>query len=604
MAENGNIYIADKNNSRIVVLDTDGRFLNEIQSPADAGEDQILKENFVFRPTKIAVNSADRIYVISENVYDGIMEFGINGQFRGFAGAPRVTPNLLDVFWARISTKEQKKRINLFLPTEYNSVDVDSKGFIYTTVSASEGKKREVVCRLNVAGEDILSRTAGFPPVGDILYPKRGSGAEIEGSSSFIDMAFRTWIYTAFWTAGGVGSSLMTAMGSLLHVFGGLGDVAGTFALPVALDTIGSRILVLDRGTNFVTVFKPTEYAVSIKAAMDAYYRGRYSDSIREWRKVLRLNANLDLGYTGIGRALLCLGRYQEAMDNFKLANNRVDYSKAFEKYRREVISSKFGYFMLIGLALLILIFWWTRPRQEAATSEEWAVKARVSDETRLWEEQQHRDLRTNLRRIGRSLHYSFHLIIHPFDGFWDLKHEKRGNVPAATVILAAVVATFVFGRQYTGFAFNPRNLKELNVIVEATSIICPFLLWCVINWALTTLMDGKGSFRDIYIYSAFALTPLILINIPMTIVSNFIVLQEGAFYHFFLIFAGIWAGALIFLGTAVTHDYDLPKTFGASILIILGIAFVIFVGLLFATVLDQLIRLVVDVYTEIRLRW
>lgn len=604
ITEKGDIYVADKGNNRIVVLNSVGEFVNEIKLERNFDEERILKENFIFKPIKVAVNSADRIYVVSEDTYDGIMEFGLDGRFRGFAGAPKVTPSLIDVFWARISTKEQKKRINLFLPTEFNNLDVDSRGFIYATITASGEERREMISRLNAAGDDILARSAKLPPLGDLLYPKRGTGAEIEGASVFIDLAVQGMdVYSVLDRRRG---RIFTydGHGALLHVFGGLGDVQGTFVLPAAIDTIGSRILVLDRGTNLVTVFRPTEYASAIMAAMDAYYRGHYEESIREWRRVIRLNANLDLGYTGIGRALLCLGRHKEAMRYFKLANNRVDYSKAFEKYRREVISDRFGFFMLTALVLLAFLFWLTRPRQEAATTEQWSAKARISAQTRLWEDQADRDLKTNLRRIARSLRYSLYLIFHPFDGFWDLKHEKRGNVPAATVILAAVVATFIFSRQYTGFAFNPRNLQEFNALVEAIGVICPFFLWCAINWALTTLMDGKGSFKDIYVYTAFALTPLILLHIPMTIVSNFLVAQEGAFYHFFIVLGILWAGILVFLGTAVTHDYSLPKTFGATILIALGIVFAIFVGLLFAMVIDQLLRLVVDVYTEIRLRW
>ena len=80
-----------------------------------------------------------------------------------------------------------------------------------------------------------------------------------------------------------------------------------------------------------------------IWAALDAYHRGHYAETEAIWRKVLELNANFDLAYTGIGRSLLRRGEYAEAMRYFRLGNNRRDYSEAFDLYRRSVIYENFG---------------------------------------------------------------------------------------------------------------------------------------------------------------------------------------------------------------------------------------------------------------------
>ena len=44
-----------------------------------------------------------------------------------------------------------------------------------------------------------------------------------------------------------------------------------------------------------------------------------------------------------------------------------------------------------------------------------------------------------------KELLYAFHVMLHPFDGFWDLKHEKRGSVRAASTILAATIFAFYY---------------------------------------------------------------------------------------------------------------------------------------------------------------
>jgi len=82
---------------------------------------------------------------------------------------------------------------------------------------------------------------------------------------------------------------------------------------------------------------------------------------------------------------------------------------------------------------------------------------------------------------------------------------------------------------------------------VEMISVALPFLLWCVVNWGFTTLMDGKGTIKDIYIASAYALAPIIMINIPATIASNFMTADEGTFYYLLVAVSTIWAVGLLF---------------------------------------------------------
>ena len=136
-------------------------------------------------------------------------------------------------------------------------------------------------------------------------------------------------------------------------------------------------------------------------------------------------------------------------------------------------------------LVLAVGFFVWRRVRQIqrerylqiAVTQHPFFDTANTSWRARVW-------------RTLQSLRYALYVVFHPFDGFWDLKHERRGTMPAAAILLALVTATYVFVRQYTGFIFNPRDLTRLNILIEAASILVPFILWSMVNWALTTLME------------------------------------------------------------------------------------------------------------------
>lgn len=142
-----------------------------------------------------------------------------------------------------------------------------------------------------------------------------------------------------------------------------------------------------------------------------------------------------------------------------------------------------------------------------------------------------------------------------------------------------------------------------MNIIVEAASIVVPFLLWCAVNWALTTLMEGKGTFGEIFIASAYALTPLVLVNVPLTIISNVLTLEEGAFYRLFMVLGVIWFAALLLLAMAITHEYSMAKTITTAVLTGVGIGIVIFVGMLVFDLIDQMIGFVTDIGAELTYR-
>ena len=112
--------------------------------------------------------------------------------------------------------------------------------------------------------------------------------------------------------------------------------------------------------------------------------------------------------------------------------------------------------------------------------------------------------------------------------------------------------------------------------------------------------MDGKGTIKEIFTYTCFSFAPFILINIPLTVISNYLTRPEGSFYYGFLSIAIFWSLLLLFFGTLVTHDYSLTKTLLTIICIIFGIGFVLFLGILFISLWNTLVNFFTDIYKEI----
>ena len=103
-----------------------------------------------------------------------------------------------------------------------------------------------------------------------------------------------------------------------------------------------------------------------------------------------------------------------------------------------------------------------------------------------------------------KTLKYVFHVIFHPFDGFWDLKHEKRGSIRSGFLILLVTILAFFYQAIGKGYMFNPRATYS-TVFLQVIAVIVPVLLWVVGNWCLTTLFDGEGSMKDIFIATCYS---------------------------------------------------------------------------------------------------
>ena len=205
--------------------------------------------------------------------------------------------------------------------------------------------------------------------------------------------------------------------------------------------------------------------------------------------------------------------------------------------------------------------------------------------------------------RLGKALKYSLYTSTHPIDGFWDLIHEKRGSLAAANIIIISVVLVEVLRQMLTSFQFITVNMENFNAIIIALRILLPVFLWVVANWSLTTLMDGKGHMKDIYMGIAYALVPYVLINIFLILLSRIITYDEGAFYKILAVFSVLWSGALIVSAMMMIHDYSLLKTILSSLLTIVGMGIMVFIFVVFFSLVSDAIAYFVSLYKEIMFR-
>ena len=583
------IWVCDTGASRIVVFDRNGNFLKIIEAP----ESNLFGDNSLYKPVAIAVDQYNRLFVVSSTTYQGIIVMTEQGEFTGFIGAQAVTISAWEILWRRFRTEDQQDQEQEYVSTEFNNITIDSDGFIYvTTSSIAEGSvmgaitgksadgKYMPVKMLNTNGDEIMKRNGFWPPAGEVDF-STGTTDTITGVSTITDAAIGeegTWsiidakrqrIYT------------YDSNGNLLFAFGDIGTMLGNLTSIEAITYQDSKMLVLDKTSCAFTVFKRTEYGNILVEAIAAENDQDFNLAINKWTEVLKRNSNFDAAYVGIGQAMYRNGQYEESLQYFEAAYDTENWSKSFQEIRKEAMS-KYFLLLIVGIVAIIVAVVYAnkfidKVNKKAATSG-------------------------RKRTFGEELAYGFYVIVHPFDGFWDLKHEKRGSVRASIVFIAVTVIAFYYQAIGQGYLLNPEGAYA-SLWTQIIGVLVPLMLFVLSNWCLTTLFEGEGSFKDIFIACSYSLLPIPMLLVPATILSNVCTNSEKDIVGFISTLAFIWLGLLIFFGTQVTHDYSMGKNIVTILGTAIGMIFIMFIALLFSTLVGKMISLVTNIITEIQYR-
>ncbi len=589
------IYVCDTSNYRIVVFDLDGEFVKIIPKP----ESELFGKSATYKPVAMAVDKYGRIFVVSSSTYQGIIVMTEDGTFTGFIGAQKVVYSAIDMVWRRFMSDAQRAASLSYVSTEFNNITVDDEGFIYVTTDAIEESKQigaieskssdySPVKKLNSKGSEIMKRNGFFDPGGEVSAAVISQHKNaIVGASKIKDVAVgpeNTWTII---DAKRSKTFTYDQNGNLLFAFGDVGEMLGQIKTLAGITYQGDYMILLDNATDSFTVYRRTDYGNYLVDAIRLENERNYTDAVDAWNTVLQYNNNFDTAYIGVGKAHYRRANYDQAMNYFKAAYETENYSRSYQEVRKNWISDRFiGIPNLFWIVIIVAAFFFG-----LAKFLGWAGKVNSAVA-----------LKTGKRTYGQELIYCFHLIFHPFDGYWDLKHEKRGSVRAALTIMVATVLMFFYQSVGQGYIMNPEG-KYLTIWVQIISVMIPVFLWIVANWCLTTLFDGEGSFKDIFIAVGYALTPMPIMLLFSTLLSNVVAANEAAIATLLVTIGYVWAGMLIFFGMMVTHDYTMQKNIFITLFTIVGMVIIIFVTVLFSGLIGKMISFISSIIVEISYR-
>ena len=594
--ENGNyytgkhIYVADTNNSRLVVLDGDGNYERTIEQP----ESEILETNELFTPVAVAVDQSGRIYVISSSTYQGVISLTNDGTFAGYIGAQKATYNALQLVWRKFQTAEQRAKSEKNVSTEYNNIAIDDEGFIYITSNALEAGTLSSAIRsnnpayapvkkLNTSGDDIMRRNGFFLPAGEVNFRSSVTSTDntISGPSSIVDVALGP---NGTWSICDENRSKIFTYdknGELIFAFGDMGSQLGNLQRICGIVYSGDKLIALDFLTSSFTIYKRTEYGNLLMVAIADNNDRKYDLAIDDWKAILQRNNNFDAAYIGLGKAYYRKGDWNTSMEYFKSAYDTENYSDTFKMWRKDWVEKYILVIPLVVIVFCVAVFFFFKFANKVNKNA--AVNGKKKT---FWEE----------------VLYSMHLIFHPFDGFWDLKHEKRGSVRAALFILLLAVISFAYQGIGQAYLFNPRG-GYASIIGQLTGLLVPLLLGTTANWCLTTLFDGEGSFKDIFVALCYSLTPIVLLVPLSTLLTHVVTNAEKGFISLLLSVCYVWVGLLIFFALMVTHDYSLGKNVLTIVGTIVCAAVIMFVAVLFSSLIIKMVSFVSNIIIELQYR-
>ena len=353
-----------------------------------------------YKPLKIVVDNAMRMFVVSKDCYQGLVELDSNGEFTKFFGATK-TKQSLSALLSRMFTASAKKKLQQNLSTEYSNVTMDDEGFIYGTISqikladimshySTNSEVGAALRKLNAAGSDVLQRQGLTPPSGD-----QGDKMNRSTYSYIVDVTVSQNGLSSILDSQKGRVFTYSSTGELLYVFGALGQrqnntgtevsssredqvgfTKGTSLSPVAIELLkdDETLVILDSSGAQMTTYVPTEYGTILREAVNSHEERRYSDAVEAWNKILGMSSNSSIAYRGVGKVKYMEASeeldsdkqragYLEAADYFMKGCSQQEYGKAFYKYRDKVLEDIMPYLLTVIIALVVitLIIGWVK---------------------------------------------------------------------------------------------------------------------------------------------------------------------------------------------------------------------------------------------------
>lgn len=555
------IYVADAGLSEIVIFDKEGNEIRRIGKPKSILFGQYTK----FKPKKVVVDKRGNFYIVSEGSLDGIIQLDRNGEFLGYFGANKVRITALDKFIDLFYSKQQKERLLTRTPKPYFNIAIDDKGLVYTITQKERG---DAIKKHNTLGNNILYLSR----LNLMVDEENFVDITVDKEGRIFALTETGLIYE------------YDQEGNLIFSFGGRAisyDKNGLFSVAssIEVDEEG-KIYVLDKEKGIVQVFNPTVYALKIHRALDLYMQGKYIESKSIWEDVLKYDGYSSIIHNGLGKAYFQEGNYKYAALHFKVAYNKREYSNVFWEIRNQFLQNN----MKAILIVLFLIFIFYEIVGRILKLKNYKLKITIKN------------------KLLSDIFYLKNILRHPIDSFYYLRKGTYGSILSATIIYGLFAIVVIFDYMGRSFLFN-LNTSERSVGYVLLSTIVPVLLWVFSNYLVSSITDGRGTLKNIYIFTAYSFAPYIIFQPFIIFLTYILTYNESFLINFGSFFIISWTLIILFVGVKETHDYHVKGTIGSILYSLIWILVIVLVFSIVYMLWDQIFETVYGIIQEVLYR-
>lgn len=363
-------------------------------------------------------------------------------------------------------------------------------------------------------------------------------------------------------------------------------DIVGLFAsLPsIAVDRDGN-IWAVDGAKGYLQSFQPTEYARTVYTAMDLYEEGRYEEAMDKWNQVLKLNQMSVLAHNGVGKAYLHAEDYESSLEHFEVANNKGYYSQSFWEVRNKWLQKWLGPVLGIVIAFLLLkrILKEIDKRRGGKLREAEAKFREKAGSLPVW----------------KDILYACRTPRRPMDCYYEIRKYRQGSVLSCAVIYFLFFLDFMAFKTLKGFIYQTTKVEDMDMGSIVLGFFVLLGLFIVCNYLVTSINDGDGTFRQIFMIPAYGLMPAMISLLAVTCVSYGLTYNESFLLTLVLLVGIVWSVITIFIGLQTVHDYTFGETVKSIILTAVFMVIVAVIGIIISIMWNSLYTFLISVGKE-----
>lgn len=547
----GDIYVADSGAKAVLIFGADFELKNKLERP-----DAPIFADTNYEPKRVAVDGGGNVYLIGEGVYNGVIQLAKTGEFLGYFAVNDADLTFAQRLQQLIFTRAQLANLVDINPTVFANVFVDRSGIVYTATSGTN--KNGMKKHSTNGGNMFKSNVWSYDTLTD-LYVDDSGLIYTCSSEGYINIYSKN------------GEEIFS-FGSYVTTV----DISGLFtSLPSIAVDVDGNIWAVDGSKGYLQSFKPTEYAQMVYTAMDLYEEGRYEEAMEKWNQVLKLNQMSILAHNGVGKAYLHAEDYEASLEHFKVANNKDFYSQSFWEVRNKWLQKWLGPILIIVVVLLVIkkIVGLIDRKKGGRLA---AVKKRAGEKIKGLP-------------VLKDFIYALKTPRHPMDNYYEIRKYRQGSVVAATVIYALFFLDFMAFKTLKGFVYQTVSVEDMDIGSIVLGFFILLGLFIICNYLVTSINDGDGTFKQIYMIPAYGLMPAMISLLIVTVVSYVLTYNEAFLLTIVLIIGITWSVITIFLGLQTVHDYTFGETVKSILLTVVFMIIVAVIGIIISIMWDSL---------------